>query len=342
MSKKMYIGDVNNNARKVKKIYIGVDNKARKVKKIYIGDANGKARLGYSSGASAYITAGSKNSGMRISYDGKTWSTVTDTSTYEISQIAYGNGVYVAASRDGYLAYSTDGITWTYQEMGSAVYGVAYGNNIFMAVGYSGAVYTSPDGITWTTMPRWTTSSYTGVLYGNGKFLAWVGTSLYYSTNNGESWTYSSAPSTTNFSLNSIRFANGKFYALYKYNNNEINYRIYESPDAVTWEEIRYGSDSVVPKAVAYGKGVTVFAGINGTALVYSDMNASPKEVQISENVDFKCYDLIYSGDKFVAVGYGNYGDNLSSICYSLDGYNWVTVPDTKNRLFYTVCKGTD
>jgi hypothetical protein len=213
-----------------------------------------------------------------------------------------------------------------------------------MAVGNSGAVFTSPDGITWTTLGKWTTSSYTSLLYGNGMFLAGVGTSLSYSKDNGTTWTGCSAPvlSDTNFYLNSIRFVNGKFYALYYYKNNEINYRIYESSNAVDWEEIRYGSDSVVPKAVAYGNGVTIFAGINGKALVYTDMAGTPKVVQINTNPNFQCYDLIYTGDKFVAVGYGNYGNNRSNICYSLDGTTWHTVNDTKFRALYTVCKGTD
>lgn len=44
-----YIG-IDGKARKIGKLYIGVDGVARKVKKAYIGDANGKARLWYSSG----------------------------------------------------------------------------------------------------------------------------------------------------------------------------------------------------------------------------------------------------------------------------------------------------
>ena len=48
MAKKTYVG-VDNIAREVKKIYLGVDGVARKVKKAYIGDANGTARLVYSS-----------------------------------------------------------------------------------------------------------------------------------------------------------------------------------------------------------------------------------------------------------------------------------------------------
>lgn len=350
MSKKIYIGGADNKSRKGKKIYIGdADNKARKVKKIYIGDADGKARLGYSSGASAYVAAGLTSTGMRISDDGITWRKVTDTIPHTIDQIVYGNGVYVAVCRDHYLAYSTDGINWTYQEMDAAVYGVAFGygrgsfagTSLFLAVGYSGSLWTSPDGMTWTKLARWTTSSYTGVLYGNGKFLAWVGTTLSYSTTNGKAWNSGEAPNPTNFTLQSICFANGKFYALYYYNNNEINYRIYESSDALEWEEIRYGSDSTVPEAVAYGNGVTVFAGRKGKALVYSDTSNIPTEAKITERDTFRCHDLIYSGGKFVAVGRSSDSATMS-IYYSLDGYNWVPIDYTSNKVYYTVCKGTD
>jgi hypothetical protein len=44
-----YIG-VDDKARKIKGGYIGIDGKARKIKKGYIGDANGVARLCYSTG----------------------------------------------------------------------------------------------------------------------------------------------------------------------------------------------------------------------------------------------------------------------------------------------------
>ena len=52
--KNAYIG-IDGKARKVKQAYIGINNVAHKVKQIYVGDANGKARLVWSSGGYAYI-----------------------------------------------------------------------------------------------------------------------------------------------------------------------------------------------------------------------------------------------------------------------------------------------
>ena len=49
MSKKIYIPDGENIARRVKKIYIPVDGVAHKVKKIYVGDSENKARQCFSS-----------------------------------------------------------------------------------------------------------------------------------------------------------------------------------------------------------------------------------------------------------------------------------------------------
>lgn len=48
MATALFLG-VESKAKKVKNIYIGVDGKAKKVKKAWIGDANGKAKLFYSS-----------------------------------------------------------------------------------------------------------------------------------------------------------------------------------------------------------------------------------------------------------------------------------------------------
>lgn len=55
MAKEIYIG-VNNIANKVKKIYVGVDGVAKKIKKVYVGDANGKARLCFSSASVPFIS----------------------------------------------------------------------------------------------------------------------------------------------------------------------------------------------------------------------------------------------------------------------------------------------
>lgn len=48
MSKKIYVGDLNNVARNVTKIYVGDNNnKAKRVIKGYIGDSNNTAREFY-------------------------------------------------------------------------------------------------------------------------------------------------------------------------------------------------------------------------------------------------------------------------------------------------------
>lgn len=90
MSKKIYIPDGENIARRANKIYIPVDGVAHKVKKIYVGDAENKARQCFSSEykwtkyvskktGSAYryedmvIKAGTKSFGMRESPPSSDW-----------------------------------------------------------------------------------------------------------------------------------------------------------------------------------------------------------------------------------------------------------------------------
>lgn len=97
--------------------------------------------------------------------------------------IAYGNGVFVAASETGQIMSSPDGETWTYRTIPSGVQSqnwasVAFGNGTFMVISIAGKVITSPDGIVWkegtdlTGLTGTTPQTWYEVTYGNGKFLA--------------------------------------------------------------------------------------------------------------------------------------------------------------------------
>lgn len=82
-------------------------------------------------------------------------------STNRPNGIAYGNGKYVVVGPNGHTAYSTDAITWTYNDKirNSAYWGtsikincVIYALNKFWIGGASGKCMSSDDGINWTTV----------------------------------------------------------------------------------------------------------------------------------------------------------------------------------------------
>jgi len=97
-------------------------------------------------GGDRWVSVG--NSYRGVSLDGQTWHATTDGAS--LSDVAYGDGVFVAVGDAGLVAWSTDGITWTEQTLGTVNRGrVAYGDGVFVTGGWPEGMYTSADGQTW-------------------------------------------------------------------------------------------------------------------------------------------------------------------------------------------------
>ncbi len=90
---------------------------------------------------------------VATSSDGITWS-VQDIGTSTSYAVTYGDGKFVVVG-GGEIKYSLDGTTWigTNYILGSPLYGVAYNGVRFMAIGMNGVNVTSIDGITWSELP---------------------------------------------------------------------------------------------------------------------------------------------------------------------------------------------
>jgi len=110
----------------------------------------------YANGIFVALQSASSNQ-CYTSSDGISWTARTLPSAATWRCICYGGGLFVAAAGgSNNLATSPDGITWTSRTTGAVAHSsVAYGNGMFVAASTtslttSGQVYTSPDGITWT------------------------------------------------------------------------------------------------------------------------------------------------------------------------------------------------
>lgn len=150
---------------------------------------------------------------LSTSTDGVNWTsrnTIQD-QTYHISYIydvTFGNGTFVAVGPNG-IAYSTNGINWTYSSNApvSNYVSVAYGNNIFIAFSSSsGSSQYSSDGINWTntTLP----TNVTRGIFAEDRFIVIYDTNFLTSTD-GINWT-----TITNNQLNypqRIAFGNSKY-----------------------------------------------------------------------------------------------------------------------------------
>jgi len=85
-------------------------------------------------------------------------------------------------------AYSTDGINWTVVRFNSfGLTDIAFGNGRFVAVGYDGGIAYSSDGANWTAVPNRPFPQQDGsgsnfvvndVAYGNGRFVAVAGNGM--------------------------------------------------------------------------------------------------------------------------------------------------------------------
>lgn len=72
---------------------------------------------------------------------------------WQVKDVAYGSGVYVAVGDGAGIASSADGVTWTQRASPIAttnIQAVSYAFGLFIAINADGKIFTSSDGATWT------------------------------------------------------------------------------------------------------------------------------------------------------------------------------------------------
>jgi hypothetical protein len=286
----------------------------------------------------------------------------------EIQTVCYGNGVFVAGSRenDGRIAWSDDGgVTWhgldsettTFQDtindkvVENFVH-VRFLNDKFWAVGGNHHMATSENGKTWTAVANpGITGNIVDIAYGevdgSGVFVAGgdKGT-MSYSTNGGATWTANNQ--TTTFTaggsvadFKAIIFAEGKFLAV-----GQFAKAIYSS-DGKTWTNV---SDTVKTKIIqhfqsswpsrsghlglsvaAYGAGVYLIGG-QGVLGISSDL-------ENWERIDMEPFGFA-RGHSFGWINSLIYADGLfvlgggdGKAAYSANGRDWI--PADTNPIFH-------
>jgi hypothetical protein len=178
----------------------------------------GFVAVGLQWGGNPFITL------VAISPDGVAWEKLSLATARTPRNIAYGNGVYLAAAPEGSM-YSTNGRDWTFLETVRAE-AIAFGGGQFVtALGNSG--YISSDGVNWTavTLSLLTASPenryYTGY-YANGTFMfaGFCGgcshserPSLMTTSTDGRTWTLRRFGTNVVYAIRDIVFVDGQFYA---------------------------------------------------------------------------------------------------------------------------------
>jgi hypothetical protein len=117
--------------------------------------------------------------------------------------VIYGNNVFVAVGGSGNIATSPDGATWTAQTSGvtTQLTDVAYGAGVFVAIpDASNVAITSPDGITWTQCILPSSVSWSSITYSGMQFVAIAsGSNISATSSDGITWSQEPLPTSSNW-----------------------------------------------------------------------------------------------------------------------------------------------
>jgi trimeric autotransporter adhesin len=120
-------------------------------------------------GGNVDVAAG--RNGIVYSEDaGTNWVRVAGRDGLAVTDLKYGNGVFVATTVNEGILRSTDGKKWTSENAGAPYFScLVFGNGLFVAGG--GDVATSTDGVNWKLFPKVSPMGLTLGAYGNGRFV---------------------------------------------------------------------------------------------------------------------------------------------------------------------------
>jgi len=227
----------------------------------------------------------------------------------------------------GYVATSTDGISWTERAAGTTeqLWSLDYQNARFIAGGSSGDIVISSDGINWTKYESGTAAAIEGVGYIDGGYFLFTNTSYIGSSYDGQTFTpvYSSDISRT--CINTALVQN----KLIGFNSGVTNIEKLTSLDGYTWEsetiEISESSTKVAIMRTSFDRGILCAAGY-----WYDGATYKPITITSQDNGLTQILTIIesLSGHRFrdMATGLGLFvaAGLTDIIAWSDDGITWT------------------
>jgi hypothetical protein len=280
--------------------------------------AGGPLLLGVGSGVSYW------SGRIMSSRDGVTWLTVTEGLTYGLNAVAYGtaSGTFAAVGNYGDIYTYRSGSVAKRAEIGYDLSDVAYGNGTFVAVGSHGAVVSSTntaknrnsnnEGTTWILRASGTTNTLISVAYGNGTFVA-GGVDVVLTSPDGTTWTKRSfgTPAATG----KIRFDGAKFIAV---GDDGV---ILTSVNGITWSTVIPATPGRIARIASSDTMIAATGSSKGTVLTSPD--GAHWTARYLPDGAVSLTGMAYGSGLFVGIGNGNFGDP-AMVMTSPDGINWT------------------
>jgi len=259
----------------------------------------------------------------------------TQVSGFDLKDVTYGNGRFIAVGENGAIFTSSDGLNWSapISVKGNTLNAVTSNDSLFVAVGgdsfrgENGTILTSPDGVNWSEQFSPIPEALNGVTWNGSLFVAVGDSGTIITSPDGFSWTEQNLE--WSWHLNAVTWDGSRFVAA-GYDDDAMTAIILTSPDGTNWTEqlldIPEGvrdiiwNGSIFVATGEFGSILTSFDGFDWTAQV-SGTSLSIRAIS-------------WNGSRFVAVGQG--GDILTSRCGSTSPvYRFWS--DTQQAHFYTI-----
>ena len=231
--------------------------------------------------------------------------------------VGYGNSLYVCAGSSGFVATSTDSVTWTARTSGSTsqLNTTLYSGSLYMIGGNGSALLTSTDGTSWTAQTIGVSFNVVSSVYANSLYTIVGSAGNILTSTDAVTWT--SRTSSTTSQLSAIIYVSG----VYLTGGNGGVMR--SSTDSITWTSVTTGFTSAI-LCMTYGNGIYVAGGASG--LLATSTNGTTWTTRTS-NTTSSILGITYS----TAAGKYYFGTSGGLIGFSTDGTTWTTYLYSQN-----------
>jgi hypothetical protein len=311
-------------------------------------ETNGLGKIVYGNGIyvsqkTVYSTIPARTE-FRTSTNGDTWTAPVTFYQYEVDDIVFARGKFLAPVPYGRMLSSLDGVHWSEVAVPElfGVSEIAADTQTFVAAGVFGVLARSEDGQNWSVTSRGPIDSLGAVIQANGTYVAVGGTlgdpsikfskTTAFTSADGREWTRHLIATTNSLTAITVG-ASGTYAAVGERGT------IVSSPDAINWTERNSGTTNNL-NAVTFGNGRYVAVGgqANMATVAYSN-DGLDWQLLLEDPSLRNLLGIAYAQGQFVAVGRTN-SFRRATVWVSPHGLSWtIYSPPISNQL-NAVCYG--